>query len=567
MSLLRNSFAPIIFALLCGTLQASTDQSTSNKATTKSATTKRIIAVGDVHGALEAFESLLRGVGLINQQNQWTGGQTTLVSLGDLVDRGPNSRAVMDLLRNLQGQAKADGGRVAVLLGNHEVMNLTGELRDVSDQEIASHQGLDGHRAAFASNGEYGKWLLDLPVILQIQDTIFVHGGLSTLTADMTVEKINQDVREALSTLLKVGAELRAQGLLPATGDLYALSQPSKNPASDLNTARAKATSEQRALIERFVDAGASPLLGEMGPLWYRGNAGCHPLLEQQNLAEVLDKLNAKRIVVGHTPTTTRTITSRMEQSAYSIDTGMLSSVYRGRPFALEIQGKTVIALDANGNQSAISTISNDNAIERQLMESGVINNTKDNQRELKVTSNELSTSRTARFRALSKRAANRTIAAYRLDQILGLNMVPAAAKRELESKQGVLEVVHRHWTDRQRQQDERYRPNYCANGSAYLLLAAFDALIGKTDRDANEFGYQRRDWRIVAWNNHKAFGTSTKLPRYNQQPTLSPGMRMQLKELNLEQLTEMLGDLLKPKEITALIKRRDLILKWPNTP
>ena len=90
----------------------------------------RVVAIGDIHGAYDEFTGLLRAVGLVDGDLHWQGGNTHLVSLGDLVDRGAGSKQVMDLLMRLQEQAEAAGGRVHVLLGNHELMNLTGDLRD-----------------------------------------------------------------------------------------------------------------------------------------------------------------------------------------------------------------------------------------------------------------------------------------------------------------------------------------------------------------------------------------------------------------------------------------------------
>jgi hypothetical protein len=84
------------------------------------------VAIGDVHGALDEFVVVLRGVELVDEELNWIGGRTHLVSLGDLVDRGDYGRQVMDLVMRLQAEAEAAGGAVHIVLGNHEVMNLVG---------------------------------------------------------------------------------------------------------------------------------------------------------------------------------------------------------------------------------------------------------------------------------------------------------------------------------------------------------------------------------------------------------------------------------------------------------
>jgi hypothetical protein len=92
----------------------------------------RVVAVGHIHGSFSGLVSIFREASLIDDANRWIGGSTLLVQTGDLLDRGVDVRPVMDLLMSLQSQAEASGGKVVVLLGNHEVMNLVGSLMDVN---------------------------------------------------------------------------------------------------------------------------------------------------------------------------------------------------------------------------------------------------------------------------------------------------------------------------------------------------------------------------------------------------------------------------------------------------
>src|SRR5690349_13947042 len=100
---------------------------------------QRIVAVGDVHGDYSQLVNVLQAAGVIDRKNKWTGGKTHLVQTGDVLDRGPDSRKAMDLLMELETQALKAGGRVHALLGNHETMNLYGDLRYVSKEEYASY--------------------------------------------------------------------------------------------------------------------------------------------------------------------------------------------------------------------------------------------------------------------------------------------------------------------------------------------------------------------------------------------------------------------------------------------
>src|SRR5258706_11674861 len=91
-----------------------------------------VVAIGDVHNDFDDFVAILRHTGLIDKQNHWTGGKTTFVQVGDLLDRGPKPREVMNLMMALEKEAAQAGGRVVSLLGNHEMMNIMGDLRYVT---------------------------------------------------------------------------------------------------------------------------------------------------------------------------------------------------------------------------------------------------------------------------------------------------------------------------------------------------------------------------------------------------------------------------------------------------
>src|SRR5574341_1554327 len=100
---------------------------------------QRIVAVGDVHGAYDDFVAILRTTTMIDEQRNWSGRAATLIQTGDILDRGSGGRATMDLLMQLEQQAPKTDGHVLFLLGNHEVMNLIGDLRYVPREEYANY--------------------------------------------------------------------------------------------------------------------------------------------------------------------------------------------------------------------------------------------------------------------------------------------------------------------------------------------------------------------------------------------------------------------------------------------
>src|SRR5215213_2284997 len=99
---------------------------------------QRIVAVGDLHGDYQAWIEIASRAGLIDRRSRWAGGSAVLVQTGDITDRGPDSLKIIRHLMRLQGQARRAGGRVVVLVGNHEAMNMTGDLRYTHPGEYAA---------------------------------------------------------------------------------------------------------------------------------------------------------------------------------------------------------------------------------------------------------------------------------------------------------------------------------------------------------------------------------------------------------------------------------------------
>jgi hypothetical protein len=291
----------------------------------------RIVAVGDVHGAYDRMVGILQTAGLIDARLRWTGGKTHLVQLGDVVDRGPDSRKALDLLRKLEEDASRAGGAVHLLLGNHEAMRMLGDMRYVVDGEykaFASNQSEDIKRSvaenipkerrdqflketplgevemmvAFGRQGPYGQWLRTLPVVIKINGILFLHGGISPATADMSCETLNTSAQRELT--------------------------------EDLEKTRA--------------DSLHSLVGGEDGPLWYRGLAE-EPDTFAPTVEDILARQDARAIVIGHTITPDLRIRPRFNGRVFQIDTGMQPLyVARGRASALDIQNGVFTAIYAD---------------------------------------------------------------------------------------------------------------------------------------------------------------------------------------------------------------------------
>lgn len=225
----------------------------------------RMVVIPDIHGAYPEFIKLLQTTGIVDDSLNWVGGSTHLVSLGDLIDRGAGSREVMNLLMRLQREAPELGGRVHVVAGNHEVMNLVGDLRYVSEAEFAAFTDMEkvdqrkrayeaflgrrsealalsflgggvtaaerdpkaqndfdelypagyfGHRGGFAPEGIYGDWLLSLPALIVINDNVFVHGGLPAVAASASLDELNAQYHRDLRRFFELWQRLMDAGVL-----------------------------------------------------------------------------------------------------------------------------------------------------------------------------------------------------------------------------------------------------------------------------------------------------------------------------------------------------------------
>ena len=308
---------------------------------------QRIVAIGDLHGDFSVWRDISGAAGLVDSNVHWKGGRTVLVQVGDVVDRGPESLRILRELIRLQKEAPKQGGQVIALVGNHEAMNMTGDLRytvpadysafatprspalrerlyatkkaeieakyrsrdpsmtsaAIRDAWIASTPlGWVEQRLAWAPNGEIGKWVAHNPAVAQVGGNLFVHGGLSVEYSKRPVGQINADVSAALTS------------------------------------------------VDR---SNNSILTDPLGPLWYRGLITREPKATQnpagpaprpsieQELATVLGAYGAERIVVGHTPNL-KGIQILYGGKLVTIDTGN-SSYYGGPPSYLEILGDKLV--------------------------------------------------------------------------------------------------------------------------------------------------------------------------------------------------------------------------------
>jgi hypothetical protein len=344
-----------------------------------------LIAIGDVHGDFDDFTLLLKRVGLVDGALHWSGGKTTLVQTGDLIDRGAKGRQVMDLLMSLEKEAAAAGGEVRILLGNHEVMNILGDLRYVpaevygsfTDSEsenrrkaaykeytgwLAEHMallapikepkltaseedwmakhplGFVEYREAMDTSGKYGKWLRQHAAVTQIGDSIFLHGGIDPDLAPVKIEEMNSKIREEIEEFDKTKDYLVKRKLIRP---FFTIQEISLAVQAQL-FADGQADSvddEYHAKLAKLRVFNGWLCMRDDGPLWFRGYDEWSDAEGGARIDKILSAYGAKHVVVGHTVQKTRHIRARFGEKIFLIDTGMLSTYWEGgRASALKLR-------------------------------------------------------------------------------------------------------------------------------------------------------------------------------------------------------------------------------------
>ncbi|NLX04135.1 MAG: hypothetical protein GXY33_03205 [Phycisphaerae bacterium] len=269
-----------------------------------------VVVIGDLHGHYPGLVSILRHTGLVGEDLRWSGGEATLVQIGDLFGRGDEGKHCCELLMNLETQASEFGGRVITLLGNHEAMATHFHLRYITTAEMANFVTAPPERQdpqtafieAVSNASALGRWLRTRPAAVMVNDDLFVHGGLEWDWARMGMAWINSQVHEDMAE------EVVYRSLGPT-----------------------------------------SPLTSRTGPLWNRrlitsaSSSGAGEDIEM-----TLAALDARSMIVGHTPSQTvtedgqRMIVSKYGGRLIGVDVG-IHPLFGGTYGWLEIDGDRMV--------------------------------------------------------------------------------------------------------------------------------------------------------------------------------------------------------------------------------
>ncbi|GHF94255.1 metallophosphoesterase [Thalassotalea marina] len=216
-----------------------------------------ILALSDIEGNFKAFRDFLINHQVIDTELNWTFGKGHLVLVGDFVDRGKSVTQVLWFIYKLEQAAKAQGGHVHYIIGNHEIKNLQANFYSASEKYlyIASVLGKTQSQL-YGDNAFIGRWLMSKNAMERINGHLFVHGGLHPKLAEFnySIEQVNQIIRQSYR-------------------------KPYYTPSAQTN--------------ESFL------ISNNTGPAWYRGYF--KEDLTQEQVESGLKAFGATAAVVGHT--------------------------------------------------------------------------------------------------------------------------------------------------------------------------------------------------------------------------------------------------------------------------
>jgi hypothetical protein len=262
-----------------------------------------LYVVGDVHGEYDRLLGLLRNAGLVDPEGQWVGGRSHVVFLGDIFDRGADVTRAFWFLYELERQARVAGGGAHLVLGNHETMIFTHDLRYVSAKEqlIANLHGASYPDLFDIRHSVLGRWLAGRPVLMKVDGVLLAHGGVLPDSSSRSVEAVNDSMRTFMSEDL-----------------FYQWADTTLAVVTDSATAERVADQYGNVIVMDSVAFARRSrfIFEEESILWFRGYVESDTLTSA--LDGVLDEFRAEIHVVAHTPVST--LESRYDGKLLAVD-------------------------------------------------------------------------------------------------------------------------------------------------------------------------------------------------------------------------------------------------------
>jgi hypothetical protein len=290
----------------------------------------RTIAIGDVHADPEALLDILINKKVIDQDGKFIAKNIDLVLLGDFADKGPDTRGVWDVINHIEQEAGKFNSRVHAVFGNHDTVILMGNLKRMKKEDLQKFTHFDpdpvrGVKKALISE-PYKSMMREWKGMIKIGSSIYVHGGISNFIYDMHPSEINKVVNK------------------------YVIDQ---QDFIEKTIHRIDAVEPRVPKILAPWNYGSVDVLPD-NPFWTR--LAAKKKITQKEFNRMLDYLDAKRVIVGHTPTKNKKIKKILNGKMILTDTNSSSGFKGGKLSAVEINEKTGRIIESNNLKRGINT-------------------------------------------------------------------------------------------------------------------------------------------------------------------------------------------------------------------
>jgi hypothetical protein len=194
------------------------------------------------------------------------------------------------------------------------------------------------------------------PAIVRLGDGLFLHGGLNPALSFGDIAELNDRIRSELAAFDGAWQSLVRKKVI---WRYMTLQEAIRQVEEELKWIQSRGKTENPGLVQQMrqlLDLNQWMIASQDGPLWYRGLAQEPEEKLMEPLKEMLGRLRAQYLVIGHTPVSKSAITGRFQNRVFLIDTGMLKEAYGGRPSALEIQNGRFTAYYGDGEPSILAS-------------------------------------------------------------------------------------------------------------------------------------------------------------------------------------------------------------------
>ena len=539
-------------------------------------TTSPVFVIGGVDGSHENLVLTLKSLGLVDSLNNWSGGESHLVSLGNLVGLKENSYEPMGVIIRLQQQAELKGGRVHAIMGVNELAAYEHLFR--SSNKSISEEPSDEEKRQVYLELKYQRWLISLPFVLKINQQLFAHNGLPTKVTNFELGELNRLLKEKQFKLVR--------------NDNLLLKRELKTTISDENEPEEKKiTFEPHPLASDNKELD----LSQINPLNYQGNVECHPFFETDKVAKTLARFDVQTLWVENHNANRNKPLSRLQKQLFILNSSAVELDGKAFVWAAKIDGINDVEWINGLSGSKVTPVQFENrnyqlphsfseeqirdflrtatVIAKEETEYGIT-------KPYKITMQKDGKTIKGIFKYEDTRPNNHVgrwkrddnyadryqyeVAAYELDRMLNIGLVPISVERVVENKSGVVSL----WIDglisELKINEEKIAINqYCDLKDQQNMLDIFDFLIRNTDRNQSNTLFSESDGQVWFIDHSRSFGSSTRRPDLlkKSKMRLTNRFKMALDRLSRDEL-EALRPWLHKKQIKAIWIRRNKLIR-----